>query len=212
MTITFPTPNTPGQGIFISLGGRFTLFAGGMGSGRTECLIRCLLIDSLTDLKSDTVLVVHPLDCWHMTHRHIPRLLQGLERLQIPYTHDKNNQSVTIDSAARTIILFRPLSRPDLVIGYKADSVYIDDLSDVPIGQQMSLYLQIRGRLKDNGKLKLFCVGGELDEKLLGLWTNATTLKDYRYIRVPTLDNTYLSTEIRGWVNGIIGDKETDNE
>lgn len=120
---------TEDQATFLQLPQKYTLFSGGVGCGKTSCMIRGSFIDAL-DSSSAIVGLFQPK--YELIDSFIfPLMEQFLIEQGIRYTPNKKFHEISTSNGQIGDFIFRSYDKPDLIVGYELYRAHVDELDVV---------------------------------------------------------------------------------
>lgn len=143
------------QADFFQLTCKYPAFVGGFGSGKTEMLANCALIDALTSSQALIALYEPTYDLVRLILA--PRMEEKLIDAGLRYKYNKHENVIYTSSSQCGDFILRTLENPSRIIGYEAYRSHIDEIDTLKKAIAYAVWQKTIARnrqvlLDDNGK------------------------------------------------------------
>lgn len=143
-TQTLSVTATEPQAEFLQLDCRYPLFVGGYGSGKTETLINCAIIDASHAPDALIALYAPTYDLVKLILA--ARLEAKLQEYDIEYDYNKSENIIRTRHPQFGNFVLRSLDSPERIVGYQSYRAHIDELDVLPLKQAEMAWNKIIGR------------------------------------------------------------------
>jgi len=147
---------TAPQAEFATLDAKFPLFCGGFGTGKTEALANCALMDSLQAPTSLIALYEPTYDLVRLILA--PRMEAKLSDLGVRYRYNKQENVIYASSGGCGDFVMRTLDNPARIIGYESYRAHVDEIDTLKEDHALLAWQKIiaRNRQRPKGLAKPF--------------------------------------------------------
>lgn len=137
---------TEDQSAFFQLQQKYTLFSGGMGCGKTSCMIRGAFLDA-THSPNAIVALFQPK--YELIDSFIMPLMEAfLIEQGIPYEANKKLHEIVPKSKQIGKFIFRSFDKPELIVGYEVYRAHVDEIDVVDEEHARTAWTKILGRCR----------------------------------------------------------------
>lgn len=141
---------TEDQAAFFQLPQKFTLFSGGMGCGKTSCMIRGAFLDAS---HSPDAIVALFQPKYELIDSFIMPLMEAfLIEQGIPYDVNKKLHEIVPKSKQIGKFIFRSFDKPELIVGYEVYRAHVDEIDVVDEAHARMAWNKIIGRCRQRPK------------------------------------------------------------
>ncbi len=190
---------TKPQSAFWNLDGKFPLFVGGYGSGKSYVLIARALVDLYEGGDKASVGIYCPTyDLLQLNL--IPRFMTILEELGIRYEYNGSRNKINVGE--RTLI-FRSMDNPQRIVAYEVFRSHVDEADLVPADKSEDAWNRIIARNRQNlsdapNRVHAYTTPEGFSFSY-NRWKKAPG-EGYQYVRAPTESNPHLDED---YINGL---------
>jgi len=150
MTKNLKIELTEDQATFFQLPQKFTLFSGGMGCGKTACMIRGSFIDA-THSASAIIGLYQPK--YELIDSFIMPLMEAfLIEQGIRYVANRKLHEISTSNGQIGDFIFRSFDKPELIVGYEVYRAHVDELDVVDEAHARTAWNKIIGRCRQTPK------------------------------------------------------------
>lgn len=137
---------TEDQAAFFQLPEKFTLFSGGMGCGKTSCMIRGSFIDA-THSSNAIVALYQPK--YELIDSFIMPLMEAfLIEQGIRYVANKKLHEISTSNGQIGDFIFRSFDKPELIVAYEVYRAHVDEIDVVDEEHARTAWNKIIGRCR----------------------------------------------------------------
>ncbi len=141
---------TEDQAAFLQLPQKYTLFSGGMGCGKTNCMIRSAFIDA-THSSSAIIGLFQPK--YELIDSFIFPLMEAfLIEQGIRYTPNKKLHEISTSNGQIGDFIFRSFDKPELIVAYEVYRAHVDEIDVVDEEHGRTAWTKILGRCRQRPK------------------------------------------------------------
>lgn len=148
MTNTLKVSLTPSQYKFSQLTDLYTMFCGGLGSGKSYTMGFIGAQD--IQLGSECTIGVYEPEKKHIRTVAMPNFKHWLTEFGLSYTANKTDGAIYVHTPGVGDVLFFPMDDPDTLVGYETFRAHIDELDTLPHQKAAEMYARIGSRNRAN--------------------------------------------------------------
>lgn len=135
---------TEPQARFMSLTCKFPAFIAGFGSGKSETLLNCAILDAMEAGSKGLIGIYEPVnDLIDLII--IPRLCEKLDGMGIPWKLNQTKKRIDCGGGMASFIM-RSMDNPVRIVGYETMRAHIDEIDVMPEKQAEQAWIKIMAR------------------------------------------------------------------
>lgn len=188
----------PKQDQFLALKAKHNLLVSGYGFGKTETKLIALLWDMFNYGKHNPVFALYDPTHDLLVVNTLPRLLDKLESVRIPYKLNKQEKIIRTDGFGT--IYLRSMDAPNRIVAYESFRAYIDELETLRPKQIIDVWNKINGRNRQKldgapnarNRTYTFTTPDAGFGFTYNTWGQSKDKSQFDYITASTTDNPHL--------------------